>query len=169
MLVAWDACADGIWWVSPKEEKEAPTYEEWRRACRALYGPSGQPPSLRELLSGQLLGDLKAWNDSCDWASRHRYGEIAEEEALEQQGRELAIRVQNELGTEGWEVLYHLGGQLHRVYPPGSWPEETWERDLLGYAPPHPRAIAEEEARIVEGLREDQPQTGTDGSAPAES
>ena len=136
MLVAWDHCAHGIWWVSPKEEQEAPTFEEWRRACRASYGPSGQPPSLRDLLSGQLLDDLKAWNDSCDWTIPQRHEEIADDEVLEQRGRELAIRVQNELGTEGWEVFYHLDGRVHRVNPPGSWPEETWEQELLGYAPP---------------------------------
>jgi hypothetical protein len=32
-----------------------------------------------------------------------------------------------------WEVLYWLGDRLHRVHPPGSWPAETWEQDLLGY------------------------------------
>ena len=83
--------------------------------------------------------------------------EIDDDDALEERGRELAIRVQNELGTAGWEVLYHLGGRVHRVHPPGSWPEETWEQELLGYVPRAPRA----KARILEGLSENR-QTGAD-------
>ena len=69
---------------------------------------------------------------------------------LEERGWELAIRVQNELGTEGWEVLYYLGGRVHWVHPPGNWPGETWEQrcSATGH---ETRAIAEEEARILEG------------------
>lgn len=51
---------------------------------------------------------------------------------LQERGRELAIRVQSELGTDGWEVLYDLGGRVHRVHPAGSWPAETWMHELLG-------------------------------------
>jgi hypothetical protein len=137
VLIAFDYHADGIWWVSTKEEKEAPTYEEWSRLTRPLYGPFG-PPRLRDLLSHQVLADLKAWNDAHDYAIIQEAEEIVDDEALEERGRELAIRVQHELGTEGWEVLYHLGGRVHRVHPAGSWPTETWEQDLLGYAPPDP-------------------------------
>lgn len=138
MLIAFDYQADGIWWVSPKEVQEAATYEEWRRACKALYGPSGLPPPWR--LSGQVLADLQAWNDAHDYTIFQEGEEILDDEVLEEQGRELAIRVQNELGTEVWEVLYHLGGRVHRVHPPGSWPAETWEQELLGYAPRGSRA-----------------------------
>jgi hypothetical protein len=60
--------------------------------------------------------------------------------ALQERGRELAIQVQDELGTDGWEVLYQMDGQMLRVHPPGSWPVESWEQELLGY---HRRSPAE--------------------------
>ena len=166
VLLAFDYHADGIWWVSTKEEKEAATYAEWSRLTRALHGPSGGPP-WGGLLSHQVLGDLKAWNDAHDYTIFQEDEEILDDEVLEDRGRELAFRVQNELGTEGWEVFYYLGGRVHRVHPQGSWPAETWEQDLLGYAPPDPRILAEEEARILEGRYEDQQQTGLDGPASA--
>lgn len=72
VLISFDYLAGGIWWVSPKEEQEAASYEEWRRACIALYGPSGQPPSLRDLLSDQLLGDLKHGTTRVTAGSRRR-------------------------------------------------------------------------------------------------
>ena len=49
-------------------------------------------------------------------------------------------------GTDGWEVLYFQDGQAHRVHPPGSWPDDTWERDLLGSALPDLRQLPEEDA-----------------------
>jgi hypothetical protein len=149
VLIAFDYHADGIWRVSTKEE-EAATYAAWSRLTRALHGPSGAPP-WGGLLSHQVLADLKAWNDAHDYTILQEDEEILDDEVLEERGRELATRVQNQLGTEGWEVLYHLGGRVHRVHPGGSWPAETWEQDLLGYAPPDPRILAEEEARILEG------------------
>jgi len=54
---------------------------------------------------------------------------------LRERGRDLAVRVQGELGTDDWEVLYQLGGQMRRVHPPGSWPIDSWRQQLLGYAP----------------------------------
>ena len=162
VLIGFDYLADGIRWVSTKGEQEAATYEQWSRLTRALYGPSGEPPR-RDLLSDQVLDDLRAWNDAHDHTLRRDDEEILPAEELEEQGRELAVRVQDELGTEGWEVLYHLGGRVYRVHPAGSWPAETWQQDLLGYAPPDPREMAEEEARIIEGLRDDQQQGGVDG------
>lgn len=58
--------------------------------------------------------DLKAWNRS--WDDSDGFWESAEaRRAWEQQGRELAIGVQKELGTDGWEVLYQLGGQAHKI------------------------------------------------------
>lgn len=45
------------------------------------------------------------------------------------------MRVQGELGTDGWEVLCQMNGQMLRVHPPGSWPIGAWEQQLLGYAP----------------------------------
>jgi hypothetical protein len=82
-------------------------------------------------LPRQLRDDLKAWNDS--WEER---GPLSGEKVirLQEQGRRLAIRVQAELGTDDWEVLYKLGGRVHRVHPPGSWPVRTWHEELLGYA-----------------------------------
>jgi hypothetical protein len=59
VLIAFDYCADGISWVSTKEEKEAATYGEWSRLTKALYGPPG-PPVWSDLLSDQVLDDLKA-------------------------------------------------------------------------------------------------------------
>jgi hypothetical protein len=68
------------------------------------------------------------------------------EEVLEERGRALAIRAQNELRTDGWEVLYFRDGQAHRVHPPGSWPDDTWERDLLGYGLPDLRKLPKQGA-----------------------
>ena len=79
-----------------------------------------QTPAWSDRLSAGLLDDLQAWNDS--WVS----GEDPREDgdvtvrARQEQGRELAIRVQGELGTDGWEVLYRLGDQMFRVHPSGS-------------------------------------------------
>ena len=60
--------------------------------------------------------------------------------ALQERGRELAIQVQDELGSDGWEVPYQIDGQMFRVHPAGSWPVESWKQDLLGY---HSRSPAE--------------------------
>ena len=163
VLIEWEHRADGIWLVTTKEQVEATTHEEWSRATEVAFGPDWQTPAHRpwgDLLSDQLLDDLKAWNDSCDWTIPQPDEEIVDDDALEEQGRELAVRVQDELGTDGWEVLYHRGGRVHRVHPAGSWPAETWEQDLLGYAPRDPRATA----RILEGLGEHQQQADADDS-----
>jgi hypothetical protein len=79
----------------------------------------------------------------------------------QEQGRDLAVRVQRELGTDGWEVLCQIGGQMFRVHPPGSWPIKTWEQELLGYAPRDPRH-AEKEARVRRAIHQRQPQGGAD-------
>lgn len=121
--------------------------------------------SWRERLSEQLLRDLKAWNDS--WGPQGP-ADIEVARVLQERGRELASRVQNELGTDGWEVLYKLGGRMHRVQPAGSWPAETWMRDLLGYTHLDPREVAEEEAGVLEWLQKDQQETGEDSSTPSE-
>lgn len=125
MLIGWDYGAHGIWWVLTKEEKEAPAPAGHR---------SGTPPSPRhdrprpwsDRLSGELLDDLQAWNDACAASG-------ADAPALQERGRALAIQVQDELGIDGWEVLYQIDGQMFRVQPPGSWPVESWEQELLGY------------------------------------
>lgn len=109
VLIRWDHQADGIWLVNTKEQVEATTHEEWSRATEAAFGPDWQTPAHRpwgDRLSDQLLDDLKAWNDSCDWTVTQPYDEIVDDDVLEERGRELAVRVQNELGTDGWEVLH---------------------------------------------------------------
>jgi hypothetical protein len=88
-------------------------------------------------------------------------------DALQERGRELAIRVQNELGTDGWEVLYQRGSRIHRVCPPGSWPVATWSEELLGYAP-RDQARAEEKARVLNAIREYKQPTDRNGSTPTE-
>jgi len=67
----------------------------------------------------ELRDDLRAWNRS--WEVSDGFRESAEaRRAWQEQGRELAIRAQNEFGTDDdWEVFYQLGD---RVHPPGSWP-----------------------------------------------
>lgn len=87
----------------------------------------------------RLLADLKTWNDSWDFTIIKENEEDVPDEVLYERGRELAIRVQDELGTDGWEVLYFQDGQAHRVHPPGSWPDGTWQQDLLGYPRRRPR------------------------------
>jgi hypothetical protein len=125
VLIGWDHGAHGIWWVLTKEEKEAPAPPgHW----------SGTPPSSwhdrpgpwNDRLSGELLDDLQAWNDACA-------ADGADAPVLQERGGELAIQVQDELGTDGWEVLYQMDGRMLRVHPPGSWPVESWKQELLGY------------------------------------
>lgn len=121
VLIEADYCADGIWWVASKEEREAPI-------------PSYLTPEHLQPwpLSQELRNDLKAWNQF--WDDSDGFWDSAQaRRAWQEQGRELAIRAQNEFGTDRWEVLYWLGDRLHRVHPPGNWPAETWQQDLLGY------------------------------------
>ncbi len=145
-----------------------PPYPLWSYLTRAQR--PGKPPAprpWRERLSQGLLDDLKSWNQSWD----HHDGfwdDAPVRQAWEEQGRGLAHRVQDELGTGDWEVLYRIERMGAPCHPLGSWPAGTWMRDLLGYAPPDPRARAEEEVRILGGLRESQQQPGADGATPAE-
>jgi hypothetical protein len=125
VLIGWDAAAHGIWWVLTKEEKEA-SAPSGRSSGARPSSSHDRPRPWSDRLSGELLDGLQAWNDAC--AARG-----ANAQALQGCGRELAIRVQDELGTDGWEVLYQMGGRMLRVYPPGSWPVESWTRELLGY------------------------------------
>lgn len=105
---------------------------------------SGEPPAnldtLRQrpwidLLSMPLLEALKSWNIACE--SANRTGDTSRV-LLENEGRDLALLVQCELGVQNWEVLYVYQGRIHRVDPIGSWPVETWKEDLLGHAPRGP-------------------------------
>ncbi len=155
VIIAWEYLCDGIEWVPTKEEWETPLPQ--RFDLEKVQRP-GKPPIPRpwpERLSEQLICDLKAWNDS--WGPQGA-PDLEAARVLQERGRELAVRVQDELGTDGWEVLYKLGGRVHRVHPPGSWPAGTWRQELLGYMAPDPREAAEEEARVLEWLRKDQQQ-----------
>mgnify|MGYP003701335771 CR=1 FL=1 len=128
MLIDWDWAAHGIWWVLTKEEKESPPPPgRWSGTRPPGSGDRVRPWSDR--LSAGLLDDLQQWNDDCEQ-------EDIDRQAQQERGRDLAIRVQDELGPDGWEVLYQLGGQMLRVHPPGSWPIDSWQQQLLGYAPP---------------------------------
>jgi hypothetical protein len=132
VLIGWDYGAHGIWRVLTKEEKEAPAPPgRWSGTPPSSWHDRPRPWSDR--LSGELLDDLQAWNDACA-------ADGAGAQALQERGRELAVQVQGELGTDGWEVLYQMDGRMLRVHPPGSWPAGSWEQDLLGY---HSRSPAE--------------------------
>jgi hypothetical protein len=132
VLIGWDFGARGIWWVLTREEKEGPGRPgRWTSAPPAGWHNHPRPWSDR--LSGGLLDELQAWNDA--WTT-----DDADPLALEERGRDLAIRVQNELGTDGWEVLYRVGGRMFRVDPPGSWPIGSWQQELLGYRPQVPES-----------------------------
>jgi hypothetical protein len=137
VLIGWDYAATGIWRVLTKEELEAPVPRGGHWAGGAPSLPDNRPRPWSDRLSEDLLDDLQAWNDSCDSNSRDNNKDLREvtARALQEQGRELAIRVQNELGTDGWEVLYQRGDRMFRVHPPGNWPAGTWQQELLGYAP----------------------------------
>jgi hypothetical protein len=127
VFIDWDVCAHGIWWVLTKQEKEAPAPGgRWSGAA-----PQPKRERIRawsDRLTNELLDDLQEWNDAWDT-------DDADVRLLQHRGRDLAVRVQEQLGTDGWEVLYKMDGQVHRVDPPGSWPVTSWEQDLLGYRP----------------------------------
>lgn len=127
VLIDWDYGAHGIWWVLSKEEMEAPAPPgRWSGTPPSGWDTRPGPRAWSDRLSAGLLDDLQAWNDDCEDAGGAG--------ALWERGRDLAVRVQGELGTDGWEVLYRLGGRMHRVHPPGSWPIGSWEQELLGYS-----------------------------------
>jgi hypothetical protein len=162
VIIEADYHAGGIWWANTKEEHEA---RHPRGSYLTRTQQPGQPPIRMPPLSQGLRGDLKAWNQS--WDDNDGFWDDAQvRQAWEQQGRELANRVQDQLGTDNWEVLYRMNGWVHRVHPPGSWPAETWMQDLLGYGPPDPRERAEEEARVLEWLQKDQQVSGEESSIP---
>jgi hypothetical protein len=140
ILIDWDYGASGLWWCSTKEEHEAP-YDRWSYLT-SVQQPDGPPINMPEL-TRELRDDLQAWNDS--WEERDP---LFDEKVtrLQEQGRQLAARVQEELGTDGWEVLYKLDGRVCRVQPPGRWPVMTWHEELLGYSSRRQR-LAKEEAR----------------------
>jgi hypothetical protein len=128
VLIDWDYGAHGIWWVLTKQEKEAPAPPPGRWSGAAPRPKQERIRAWSDRLTRELLDDLQRWNDA--WDTRDHDIRL-----LQQRGQDLAARVQEQLGTDGWEVLYKMGGQVHRVHPPGSWPVASWTQDLLGYAP----------------------------------
>ncbi len=85
-LIDWDWEADGIWRVGG-------------------YGGTAGWRGWPTVLSPRLLADLKSWND--DAVQVHGVAEA--QGPLRETGRDLARRVQNELGAN-WDVLYSRGG-----------------------------------------------------------
>ena len=130
VLITWDVGAHGIWWVLTKEEKEAPARQGSWAGTPPTEVPHPPKPWSDQLSDG-LLHELQGWNDAWDV-------EDPDSQALQERGRELAVRVQDELGTDGWEVLYQMGDRMYRVHPGGNWPVESWEQELLGYQPQVP-------------------------------
>jgi len=127
VLIAPDVGVRGIWWVLTKEEKEAPAPPgSW--TGNPPPGLLHRPRPWSDRLSDDLLDELQKWNDAWDV-------ENPDCQALQERGRELAGRVQDELGTDGWEVLYQIGDRMYRVHPRESWSIKTWEQELLGYQP----------------------------------
>ena len=104
VLIDWDYGAHGIWWVLTKEEKEAPP-AQGRRVGIQPPGRLDRARPWNERLTAGLLDDLQAWNSAWD-------ADNAEPRILQERGRELALRVQDELGTNGWEVLCRIGGRI---------------------------------------------------------
>ena len=135
LLIDWDWGASGIWKVLTREEfMVPPSPGRWT----GVPPPASvtRPRAWGDLLSAELMDDLQQWNDDCGRAERHG-GQTA---GLTERGRLLAIRAQDELGTQGWEVLYKAGAVVHRVHPPGSWPVHSWQQELLGCSPRRRRA-----------------------------
>jgi len=129
VLINWDYGAGGIWMVLSREQMSAPAPPgRWTGTPPPGHASGPRPRAWSDRLPGGLLDELQDWNDGWD----HPDADVA---ALQERGRVLAIRVQEELGTEGWEVLYMMKGRVHRVQPPGSWPHESWRQELLGYPP----------------------------------
>ena len=142
VLIGWDHAAHGIWQVLTSEEKQSLVPPgRWR----GVPPPGGHERSRpwRDRLSSGLLDELQAWNDDCAAADAGATADAgvaasSSRQRLQERGRDLAIRVQDELGTDGWEVLYQMGGRMFRVHPPGSWPVESWRQELLDYDPRPP-------------------------------
>jgi hypothetical protein len=121
----------GLWCLwnlvgAEQKEREAPAPPGQWIGARPPAPPHPAGP-WSDRLTSTLLDDLQAWND--DWSDQD-----PDIRSLRERGRVLAIRVQAELGTDGWEVLYQMDGQMIRVHPPGKWPIDSWQQQLLGYA-----------------------------------
>jgi GNAT superfamily N-acetyltransferase len=127
-IVAADVGLCGLGRVLSREEFLAPPPAGRWSGYPPARSAVSRPRAWSEHLPAQLLDDLQEWNDAWDCDGR------PDVHALEERGRALAIRVQEQLGS-GWEVLYTKHGRVHRVSPPGSWPWDSWRQELLGYPP----------------------------------
>lgn len=124
-----------------------------------------QRPAARRAAPRELRDDLQAWNDAWDERDPSFEEKVT---LLQDRGRQLAVRVQEELGADGWEVLYKRDGRVCRVQPPGSWPVMTWEEELLGYSPLE-RKRFEEEPRVHPSILSRRGEPAADDSPSAES
>ena len=92
VLIAWDWEATGIWWYCSAQERGDD--------ADALFS---------DLLSHELIVELKRWNDSADGLYGPRILPVDRDKVAQAsfwlRGRELAERVQMELGS-AWEVVY---------------------------------------------------------------
>jgi hypothetical protein len=99
VLIDWDWGATGIWTVGSSEETPASVPAgEWRSAV----GSRDRHRAWRGLLSDDLIDALQAWNDDGDLFMGRRAHEHTDEDrfAFWARGRELAARVQAQLGSE---------------------------------------------------------------------
>ncbi len=139
ILIDADWSANGIWWVLTAEEMTAPAPSgHWSGTPQTAAPPeqSGGAPKQGLLrLSPDLRDALKRWNDEMMKDLPQGAGSGS---SIEERGRLLAHRVQQELG-KGFEVLYRVRDRIYRVDPPGNWGVKTWHQELLGYPPQQPQ------------------------------
>ncbi len=114
VLIDWDLEASGIWLL--------PSYTlPTGSPVRSEESDESSSRPWRELLSSELLANLRAWNDRGD----HLFGGRANEpddksrRAFRDEARALASCVQTELG-DGWEVLYVEPGRAW------TWIKRVW-------------------------------------------
>jgi hypothetical protein len=128
VLIDWEYLCDSIYWVPDKVEWEATDVE--RRQLEKVQRQGGPPVirEWRERLSEQVLRELKAWNDSWD---PHGPPDLETAQLLRERGRELAVRVQDELGDRWLRSALQAG----RVGAPGTSAGQLARRHL-GAGPP---------------------------------
>jgi hypothetical protein len=120
ILIDWEYGASGLAWCSTEEEHEAPA-ERWSY-LRRVQQPGGPPIRMPEL-TRELRDDLQAWNDS--WDERDP---LFEEKLpqLQEQGRQLAVRVQEELGTAPPLAEQARAALASLAAQPGAEPALAW-------------------------------------------
>lgn len=103
-MIDWDWAATGIWTVLTPEEMAAPAPPG--RWIAATPEPGDRHRAWRGLLSDELIDELQAWNDRGEQVMGIDGEEHTDQErvAFWARGRELAARVQQQLGPE-YEVV----------------------------------------------------------------